>query len=128
MECSHDTCVGIFGQDRVLCCGCGRKLCPHDWDFDYCCCTLEAIVERRKMGSNYARLEKEFTYQPPKPGQPERYEAIRNEAKALAHLIDSLVPEGREKSLAFTKLREVVMWANAGIAGEEEVDPIRIGG
>lgn len=62
------------------------------------------------------QIEKAFTYHPPKEGQPERYEAIRSEAKLLAALIDDLVPDSREKSLAVTKLEECVMWANAGIA------------
>lgn len=64
-------------------------------------------------------IEKAFTYHPPKDGQPAKYEAIRNEAKLLAIIIDGLVPDSREKSLAMTKLEECVMWANAGIARSE---------
>jgi hypothetical protein len=63
-----------------------------------------------------ARIETDFTYYPPKEGQPEIYVKLRNEAKKLAYMIDEFVPESREKSLAFTKLNEVIMWANAGIA------------
>lgn len=66
-------------------------------------------------------IEKNFTYHSPKPGQPEKYCAIRNEAKELANLIDQLCPDSREKSLAQTKLEEVVMWANAGIARTEKI-------
>lgn len=62
------------------------------------------------------QIEKAFTYHRPKEGQPEKYERLRNTAKAFAYLIDELVPAGCEKSLAMTKLEEVVMWANAGIA------------
>lgn len=67
-------------------------------------------------------IEKAFTYHPPKDGQPEKYEAIRSEAKLFASIIDGLVPDSREKSLAMTMLEECVMWANAGIArnGVEE--------
>ena len=61
-------------------------------------------------------IENRFTYHAPKPGQPEIYQDIRTLAKELALEIDEVVPEGREKSLAFTKLEEAVMWANAGIA------------
>lgn len=65
---------------------------------------------------NNPRIETAFTYHPPKNGQPAMYVAIRDKAKDLAYLIDELVPDSREKSLAMTKLEECVMWANAGIA------------
>ena len=62
------------------------------------------------------RIENAFTYHAPKDGQPEKYQAIREKAKELAYLIDELVPDGREKSLAQTNLEQATMWANAGIA------------
>lgn len=62
------------------------------------------------------QIEKAFTYHRPTEGQPEKYGLLRDTAKAFAYLIDELVPAGREKSLAMTKLEETVMWANAGIA------------
>jgi hypothetical protein len=37
-------------------------------------------------------------------------------ARKFASLIVERVPGGREQALALTKLEEVVMWANAGIA------------
>lgn len=61
-------------------------------------------------------IEKRFAYHPPKPGQPEKYTAIRAKAKELALLIEDECPESREKSLSMTKLEEAVMWANASIA------------
>lgn len=64
-------------------------------------------------------IERRFTYHPPKPGQPERYTAIRAKAKELADLFYYEVPASREQSLAFTALEEAVMWANAGIARNE---------
>jgi hypothetical protein len=64
-------------------------------------------------------ITKRFTYHAPKPGQPERYEKLRSEAKELAKLINLDVPESREKSIAMTKLEETIMWANAGIARNE---------
>lgn len=60
-----------------------------------------------------------FTYHPPKPGQPEKYTVIRDTAKGLAMLINDNCPDSREKSLAMTKLEECVMWANASIARNE---------
>lgn len=51
-----------------------------------------------------------------KEEQIEKYNSIRMKAMELAALIDSECPEGREKSLAFTKIAEASLWANASIA------------
>lgn len=62
------------------------------------------------------QIEKAFTYHSPKEGQPEVYETLRRHAKDLAYLINALVPDSREKSVAMTKLEEAIFWANAGVA------------
>jgi len=62
------------------------------------------------------KIENNFTYHAPTGDQATKYERIRSMGKADAYLIDDMVPDGREKSLALTKLEEAVMWANAGIA------------
>lgn len=64
-------------------------------------------------------IEKLFTYHPPKDDQPQRYEQIRDGAKAFAHTIMELTPASREQSVAIRKLREAVMYANAAIAINE---------
>jgi hypothetical protein len=64
-------------------------------------------------------INNNFQYHAPKEGQPERYEALRAMAKDLARAINNYCPDSREKSLAFTKLEEAVMWANASIARNE---------
>ena len=64
-------------------------------------------------------IENNYTYHAPKAGQPERYERIRYKAKMLAAYINEYCPDSREKSLAFTRLEEAVMWANASIARNE---------
>ena len=64
-------------------------------------------------------IDKRFTYIPPKDGQPEKYEKLRNAAREMAHGINDLCPDSREKSLAITKLEEMVFWANASIARNE---------
>ena len=61
-------------------------------------------------------IENNFKYHAPKEDQPIKYEQIRTQAKAVAYWIEENCPEGRERSLAFTKLEEAVMWANASIA------------
>lgn len=62
------------------------------------------------------QIENNFKYHSPKPGQPEKYTAIREKAKELASLIDDECPNSREKALAMTNLEQAVMWANAGVA------------
>ena len=64
-------------------------------------------------------IDRNFTYHPPKSGQPERYAAIRAKAKELAELIDAECPQSRERSIAMTDLENCVMWANASIARNE---------
>jgi len=61
-------------------------------------------------------LNNRFTYHAPKDTQPERYVALRDAGKELATLIAQCCPEGREQSLAITKLEEAIFWADAGIA------------
>jgi len=65
------------------------------------------------------KIETNFTYHAPKPGQPEKYEQIRAKAKELAYLITELTPSSREQSLAMTELESSVFWANAAIARNE---------
>lgn len=61
-------------------------------------------------------LKKRFTYHAPKKEDGSKFEMIRTTALNFAKFINEECPEGREKALALTKLEEVVMWANAGIA------------
>jgi len=66
------------------------------------------------IGSN--EIEKRFTAQKVTREQANAQGHIRSWAKHQANFIDSHVPDGREKSIALTKLEEFVMWANKGIA------------
>lgn len=65
------------------------------------------------------QIENNFKYHAPKPEQPHKYTQLREKAKELAHLINELCPDSREKSLAITELETSVMWANASIARNE---------
>lgn len=65
---------------------------------------------------NHDDLVNRFTYHPPQGDQPDLFQTIRQIALAFAIALNEMVPESREKSLAITKLEEVVFWANAGIA------------
>ena len=61
-------------------------------------------------------LKNRFTYHAPDIAQQQKYEGIRKNASWLSTLLNTHCPDGREKSLAITKLEECVMWANASIA------------
>jgi hypothetical protein len=69
------------------------------------------------------QIDNIFTYHSPKGNQPERYEQIRGFAKSMAAMLETNCPESREKSLAFTSLQQMVMWANASIAINENPVP-----
>ena len=45
---------------------------------------------------------------------------IRNAVKQLAYIIDNVCPDGREKSLALTRLEEAVMWAIKSVSRMDE--------
>ena len=64
-------------------------------------------------------IKKNFTYHPPKEGQPEKYTEIREQAHSLAETLQALCPQSRELSLVLTNLEQVVFWANASIARNE---------
>jgi hypothetical protein len=64
----------------------------------------------------HADIDKRFTYHPATKGTSPVFDEIRAEARSYAHYLDVTLPEGREKSLALTKLEEVVFWANAAVA------------
>lgn len=66
-----------------------------------------------------AEIEKRFTYHPPKEGQPQRYEHLRERFKEMAYVIVHECPDSRERSLALTKLEEAIFWSNASIARNE---------
>lgn len=73
-----------------------------------------------KLLSESEEIAIRFTYHPPKGDQPEKYEDIRDYAHRYAQVLSTLCPDSRERSLALTKLEEVVFWANAAIARRSE--------
>ncbi len=64
-------------------------------------------------------IESAFIYHAPNDEQGAHYRDLRETAKFFALNIQERCPESREKSLAITKLREALMWANASIAVNE---------
>jgi hypothetical protein len=69
-----------------------------------------------------AEIEDLFTYHAPKPGQPERYDNIRQAAKHLAKVIIANTPEGADQIQSILAVRSATMFANASIALEK--DPV----
>jgi hypothetical protein len=64
-------------------------------------------------------LDKRFNAHGLNNRQAENCALIREKCSTLANIINTEVPDGREKSTAITKLEEVMFWANAGISREE---------
>ena len=66
-------------------------------------------------------LAHRFKYHPP-TGQSQMltYKDIRDKGLYLARAVASRCPNCRERSIAFTKIEEAVMWANAAIARSKE--------
>lgn len=57
-----------------------------------------------------------FTYHPPTETQIPVYELIRAQGRRFAEIIMLVCPDNGDREVAFGKLRETVMWANASIA------------
>lgn len=62
------------------------------------------------------KLEKIFSYQPPKAGNLQKFLAVREKAKELAYVLETNCPATLDRTEAINKLRECVMWANASIS------------
>lgn len=62
-------------------------------------------------------LAHRFAYHKPSSEEVgDRHSYIRRELGALAEDLNELLPDGREKSTAITRLEEAMFWANAAIA------------
>lgn len=92
---------------------CYAQGCNNETNTEFC---HDCLVNGGVKPNN---LENSFTYHAPKNNQPQRYETLRNKAKELAHMIDELCPNSREKSIAQTNLEQTIMWANKSIACNE---------
>lgn len=80
-------------------------------------CVTESADEVLKR-----RIENDFSYHRPTEEMLPKFALLRGRGKELAHLIRELVPDGRERCIALTRLEEVIMHANAGIARRGSVE------
>lgn len=62
------------------------------------------------------RMENDFAYHAPDAEKARKHEAVRAAARAFARYVADACPEGREQSLAITKIEEAMFWANAALA------------
>lgn len=79
------------------------------------------------MGMDKSLLRRFQYHPPPNARVGENHSRMREACIALLHEVCRRVPEGREQSLAITKLEEVMMWSNAGIAREGFEGPEALG-
>jgi hypothetical protein len=77
-------------------------------------------TENSQYSETSARIERNFTYQPPNEADRKFFTVIRGQAKEMAEAINNCTPYSREQSLALTHLEQAVMWANAAIARKDK--------
>jgi len=62
-------------------------------------------------------IEHRFAFHPAsRQEKRDEHTSDRQSCRQLADHLNELLPEGREKALAVTKLEEVMFWSNAAIA------------
>jgi hypothetical protein len=65
-------------------------------------------------------IDNRFNYHPPQTSEKvDAHQTVRTELLDIATDLNNLLPEGREKSTAITKLEEAMFWANAALARME---------
>jgi hypothetical protein len=67
-------------------------------------------------------LTERFAHHPPSEQRiADAHQAIRENFLELAVKMNDWLPEGREKSVVFTKLEEAMFWANGAVARAQQV-------
>jgi hypothetical protein len=72
------------------------------------------------VGLTAIEIQDRFSYHPPTEKGAQKHKRLTQEFIILAEAIESICPDGREKSLVMTKLEEAKMWASAAVARNPE--------
>lgn len=72
------------------------------------------------MGITSEEIENRVNYHAPSPEGVQRHKALSEAAAFFLAAIETNVPDGREKALAFTNVEQAKMWASAGVARNPE--------
>lgn len=84
------------------------------------------MSDQTKKYTSDGELENRFGYHPATPITIPLHEQVRTRFFELAIWMNDMLPEGREKSLAFTALQEAAMWSNGAIACQlAPLEPIK---
>lgn len=66
-------------------------------------------------------IENRFAFHPASDDEKRMaHTSVRQNCLQLAQFLNDNLPEGREKSLAITKLEEVMLWGNAALARQKD--------
>lgn len=65
-----------------------------------------------------AEIKRRFTHHTPDEERAKDHDHVRRDFKEFATSLAEDLPEGREKSLAFTALEEASFWAHAAVSRE----------
>lgn len=67
-------------------------------------------------------VQNRFGYHRANADSAPKHAQVRELLETIAVQLDLLLPDGRDKSLAFTSLQEAMHWANSAIAMQNDVD------
>ena len=67
-------------------------------------------------------IRNRWGFHPATPETAPQHEAVREAFVALAEFLDTLLPDGRAKSLVWTNLQNASMWANFCVAEQAPVE------
>lgn len=68
------------------------------------------------MGLGLEEIKNRFGFHKGTDVTMPKHQIVRESFKELSTILDETLPDGRAKSVAFTKLEEASMWANKAVA------------